>query len=114
MKKSLLNLNENIVAALSYFSCIGAFLILILERENKFVKFHAMQSILYNISIGIIVTILAVLSKIPILGLIFSCLTNIFTLVILAGVIYLIYMAFKGREFRLPIIGDICYNQINK
>ena len=47
MSKTSLNIEENIEALLCYvLTWVTGLLFLILEKDNKFVKFHAMQSII--------------------------------------------------------------------
>ena len=48
--KSALGLDGNIAAALSYPIGIIAIICLIMEKENRFVKFHALQSILLHVA----------------------------------------------------------------
>ena len=48
--KSALGLDGNIAAALGYPIGIIAIICLIIEKENRFVKFHALQSILLHVA----------------------------------------------------------------
>src|SRR5438034_9057553 len=67
-KTSFMNLDSNVGAMLCYIAnflcCLGlvlAIIFLITEKENRFVKFHAIQSlflIALQIAVGIIVSIL--------------------------------------------------------
>jgi uncharacterized membrane protein len=72
-----------------------------MEKDNKFVRFHAMQSI---ILFGAITVIDIVLSFIPVIGWIFSALIGI-----LAFVLWIVLMmkAYQGQMYKLPVIGDI-------
>ena len=60
-KSAFLNLDENVAAAVSYvlgpFTGIPA---LVMEKENKFVRFHAMQS---TITIGILMVINCIIDR---------------------------------------------------
>ena len=56
--KSALGLDGNVAAALGYPIGIIAIICLIMEKENRFVKFHALQSILLHV--GFIVVAIAV------------------------------------------------------
>ncbi|HUW22350.1 MAG TPA: DUF4870 domain-containing protein [Candidatus Bathyarchaeia archaeon] len=97
-------LPKNTAAALSYFGLwVTGILFLILEKDS-FVRFHAMQSILVFGS-------LTVLSFVPFLGLILSP-----VLMILGFVLWLvlIYKAYQGEEFKLPLIGDFAKKQLGK
>ena len=56
--KSALGLDGNVAAALGYPIGIIAIICLVMEKENRFVKFHALQSILLHV--GFIVVAIAV------------------------------------------------------
>src|SRR4030095_7794523 len=56
--KSALGMEGNLAAALGYPIGIIAIISLIMEKENRFVKFHALQSILLHV--GFIVVAIAV------------------------------------------------------
>lgn len=92
----------NIAGGLSYlFGIISGILFYVLEKENKFVRFHAMQSTLFCAA-WIVINI--VLLVIPIIGLIIAALLNIAGLIL-----WLIVMikAFSGEQMKLPIIGEM-------
>jgi uncharacterized membrane protein len=103
-----LNLAPNISAALSYvFGWISGLFFFIGERRNRFVRFHAMQSILVFVALTIIWAVLKIIFALPILGAILGCslgpILGIATFLIWAG---LILMAFLGKEVKIPIISD--------
>jgi uncharacterized membrane protein len=105
---SSMNLRPNIAAALSYAGWWITGLVFFLgERRNRFVRFHAMQSILIFVVISIVWTLLKLIFSLPIIGLV-GCflgpLLGFATFVIWAG---LIVMALLGREVHVPIIGTI-------
>ena len=127
MKQSIFGLNENVAAALSYiFGPISGLAALVLERENKFVRFHALQSTLWflllwvvNWCIGFVVRVIGgVLGIIPPLGWLFRLLTNplgfIFMVVLVVSGLFLMFKAYKNETYKLPIIGDVVWTQINK
>ncbi|MCX8009330.1 MAG: hypothetical protein N3A54_06590 [Patescibacteria group bacterium] len=101
--------NEHIMATVSYLLFfITGIIFLILEKESKFVRFHAMQStILFG---GIFIIILG-LSFIPILGW-FVMLLLIFAAFVLW--IVLMWKAFQGEMYKLPWIGDLAEQQLKK
>ena len=103
-EKKGLGLPKNTAAALSYFGFwVTGILFLILEKE-PFVRFHAMQSI-------IVFGGLTVLSLVPFLGVVISPL-----LMVLGFILWLvlIYKAYQGEEFKLPVIGDFAKKQLGK
>ena len=58
MAKTSLNLDENIEGLLCYLGIwITGLIFYLLEKDNKFVKFHAMQSIIVFLSLFVIIII---------------------------------------------------------
>ena len=131
-KTSFLNLDSNVGAMLCYIlnfiCCIGlvlAIVFLFTEKENRFVKFHAVQSLFlaaFQIVVGIIVGILGLilslalntfdlawLSWLLILGLRFILLIIFLILWIWGGV-----KAYSGQWYKLPIIGNLAWGVVNK
>jgi len=102
--KTGLGLPRNTTAALSYVLFWVSGLAILLVEKEPFVRFHAMQSIL---TFGGL-TILMVL---PIVGWILSPLIMIVGFVLW---LVLIFKAYQGEEFALPIIGTIAKNQLKK
>lgn len=109
-----MGMDANVEAGLSYlFSIIGGLIFYLGEKQNRFVRFHAMQSILFNafwvvlffVLFKIQALLFATFFLIP-LGLVFSCLTFLLPLAALAVWIILMVYAFQGKYFKLPIIGD--------
>jgi len=123
MQKSIFDLDENIVGALSYlFGPLSGILVLVLERDNKFVRFHALQATIWFVTLmamGMVVNLVrAVLISIPLIGGLFGLV--IAPILLIGSIVYwgskllLIYKAYEGAEFKLPIIGDVVWKQINK
>ena len=110
VKKTSLGMDENIEAALSYLLwVITGILFFVLEKESKFVKFHAMQSIAVSIALFVINIVLGIILSITIIGLM------LFPLIYLIEVIlwiFLMYKAYKGEKFKLPIVGDFAEKQV--
>lgn len=107
--KTALGLGENIEGLLCYvLGFITGIVFLVLEKENKFVRFHAMQSLATFLPLFVIVT---VVGWIPFIGLIISPLIGLLGLILW---LLLMFKAFKGEKFKLPIAGDFAEQQINK
>lgn len=110
-------LDENLAGALSYlFGWVTGVIFLVIEPNNKFVKFHAMQSILLSIVIFIFAFPLSFfLIILPgFLAWILLCMLFFVLLAVFLGWLYLMYKAYQGEMFKLPIIGDIAEKQIMK
>ncbi|MBU0708769.1 DUF4870 domain-containing protein [Patescibacteria group bacterium] len=102
-------LESNMAGALSYvLGPITGIYFWVTEKEDNFVRFHAMQSILFSVACVIIATILGFL---PYLGWGFAQLINLGILIIW---IFLMYQAYNNKEWELPVIGQMARDQINK
>jgi uncharacterized membrane protein len=107
--KSSTGMDENVAALLTYvFGLVTGILFLIVEKESKFVRFHAFQSILISV---VLIILNMILGFIPVIGLLIS-----FLLSPIAFILWLIllYQAFQGKWFKLPLIGDFAVEQANK
>lgn len=101
-------LNSNIAAVLAYaFGCVSGIVFLIVERHDRYVRFHAMQSTLTFL--GVLVAALIV-GSLPVGGALLTALVSI-----AAGVIWLvlIFKAFTGQRYKLPYVGEIAERQIH-
>ena len=106
-EKSSTGLEANLAGALTYvLGPITGILFLVLEKESKFVRFHAMQSTITFVALFVISL---VLGMIPILGWL---LLLPFQLLVLALWIFLMFKAFKGEKYKLPTIGDLAERQV--
>jgi uncharacterized membrane protein len=106
-KKTALGIYENIEGLLCYLlGFITGILFLILEKENKFVRFHAMQSIATFVTLFVISM---VLGFIPIIGWAISLLIGLLELILW---LLLMFKAYQGEVYKLPIFGDFAEKQI--
>ncbi|MFA6355883.1 MAG: DUF4870 domain-containing protein [Candidatus Omnitrophota bacterium] len=106
--KTTVGMDANLAAALSYvFGWVSGLIFFLLEKENKFLRFHAMQSILFAAAWTIILIVLGITIVgaflIPIIGLIFFVVW-----------IVLIVKSFSGEQFKLPVIGDMAEKYSSK
>lgn len=102
-------LDQNIAGLLAYLAgFISGIVFLIIEKENKFIRFHAWQSIMVFASIFVLAFIL---TFIPFIGIIFSLLLTPISLVLW---VFLMWKAYNGEMFKLPFIGDLAEEQTNK
>ncbi|WP_284141614.1 hypothetical protein [Virgibacillus sp. LDC-1] len=108
-KETATGMDQNIAGLLCYLAWfITGIIFLFIEKENQFIRFHALQSII--VSIGFFV-INIVLTAIPIIGWAIGLL-----LTPLYVVIWLLMMwkAYQGKLFKLPIAGNMAEKQLNK
>ncbi len=109
-----MGMDANVAAGLSYlFSIVGGLIFYFGEKQNRFVRFHAMQSILFNafwiVLFIVLFTVQSFLYASVILaplGIVFTCLTFLLPLALLVVWIILMVYAFQGKYFKLPVIGD--------
>lgn len=105
-EKTSTGLDPNVAGFLSYlFGAISGVIFLLVEKENKFVKFHAMQSILVFVFLFILNF---VLGFIPVLGWIGNLILVPVSLILW---IFLMIKAYKGEWYHLPIVGEIAAKQ---
>ena len=108
-KKSVFQLNENVAGALSYvFLFFSGLFFLVAERENKFVRFHALQSVIWFLVLGVIATVTGWL---PILKHLIPWAAN---MLIFVSWVFLTLSALKGKTVRIPILGDVVWEKINR
>jgi len=115
--KTALGLDANVGAMLCYMplcavGLIYSIIVLVTEKSNKVVRFHAFQSLLLLgayiagvLAISIIGGILAQVSGI--IGGLFSMLTFVLIIAFLGLAILGCIKAYQGSDFKLPIIGDM-------
>jgi uncharacterized membrane protein len=104
--KTALGVDENVEGALCYF--LGFFTgiaFLLLEKKSNFVRFHAMQStatflLLFVVSVVLPFTIIGIF-LVPFVGLVGLVLW-----------LLLMYKAYVGERFKLPIIGKFAEKQV--
>jgi uncharacterized membrane protein len=105
--KSSTGMAPNLAAALSYLlGVITGIIFYVLEKENKFVRFHAMQSILFC---GAWIVINVILMIIPVIGWMVAGIVNIIGIVLW---LIVLLKAFSGEQFKIPLIGDLAEKNI--
>jgi len=102
MAKTSTGLEENVAGLLCYvLGWISGLVFILIEQENKFVRFHAMQSI---IVFGAITVVAFVLSWIPIIGAFIGWVLWIVGLILW---IVLMVKAYQGQKYKLWLSGDL-------
>lgn len=126
-------LDPKVAAALSYIWIVGLIFFFI-EKENRFVRFHAMQSIIFGIANSVIMIALAILASIltvvfgvggamvgggggAIMSLLVSLIWLLFSvagLLLFLGLVFSAYKAYQGEKFKLPVIGNMAEKIVDK
>jgi len=130
--KSSIGLDGNLAAALGYPIGIIAIICLIMEKENRFVKFHALQSILLHVGfivvaiavwiIGIVLLVAGAAASAAsgsgaaggIVGMLFGLIWLVVIVAYIGGLIFAAVKAYGGNYFKLPVIGNMAEKFANK
>lgn len=106
-------LTDNVAGLLAYITIVPAIIFLVIEpfNRNRFVRFHAFQSIFFCVAWTILWVALSFVTAIPFLG---WATILLWPLVGLGGLILWVLMlmkAYNGQTWKLPVIGDIAEKQ---
>ncbi len=110
------------MSIIAYLWFVGAIIVLVQNPTDKFLKFHAWQSIYLSgvwIAIWIVLNIVMGAMYDPyrggvgILGL-FGLLTPLLSLAFLVAWIMCVVKAYQGETYKLPVIGDMAEKQAAK
>ena len=111
------SMTSNVAGALCYlFGFITGIIFLVIEpyKNDKFVRFHAFQSIFFSIVCIIVWWIMSAL----LVGMVFSggfgfaiLLLRLIQLAILVAIVFLMYKAYNNQQFKLPFLGDLAAKQ---
>jgi uncharacterized membrane protein len=105
--QSSLGMAENVAGLLTYSAgIIAGIFFLTLEKESRFVKFHAMQSILFSLAY---LSVALALRVVPVLGRILYMLLTPLGLIVW---IVLMIKAYRHEYFELPLIGEVARTQL--
>lgn len=102
------NMDPNIEAMFSYLPLLGIFTslaIFIMEKENKFVRFHALQGLMFAVVFFIVIFILKL----------FNFLHFLKPSINLAGFLiwgFMMWKTYNNKQIELPLVGKIAKDQI--
>lgn len=112
MAKTASGLEENIAGALAYLlGFVTGIFFLLTEKESRFVRFHAMQSTILSGGLLVISLILGIIPVINVVWLVLSPFVGIAGFVLW---IWLMYQAYQGKEFELPLVGNVSKQQLSE
>ncbi len=102
MANTSTGLQENIAALLCYvLGWISGVVFLIIEPENRLIRFHAFQSILV---FGILSVVGLVFLPVPVLGVVLRWLCGVVGFIMW---VVLIVMAAQDRKYKVPWVGNL-------
>jgi uncharacterized membrane protein len=109
-------LSDNGVGALAYFTFIPAIIFLAMPPYSKsvYVRFHAWQSIFFNVACVCLFIVLAILVRIPFLGLLIFPIMLVADLGIFILWLVVVLKAVNGQKFMIPVIGALAESQAAK
>lgn len=101
-ERSSTGLDVNLASALTYvLGFITGVVFLVIEKDSRLVRFHAMQSTIVFVSLFVLNV---VLGSVPFFG--WMLVPLIFPVSLILWLI-LLYKAYQGEKFKLPVVGDI-------
>jgi|WetSurMetagenome_2_1015567.scaffolds.fasta_scaffold16563_7 uncharacterized membrane protein len=107
--KTSSGMEQNVAGLLCYvLGWVTGIIFFIIEKDNKFVRFHAMQSI---VVFGGLTVIVIILNFIPILGWIINIILGIIAFILW---ILLMVRAYNGKMYKVPWAGNFAEKQVNK
>ena len=102
MDKTSTGLTENVAGLLCYiFAWVRGIIFLLIEPENKFVRYHAMQSI---IVFGVLSGIGIIFGWIPFIGFAISWIVGVVGFILW---VVLMFKAYQGEKYKLPWAGNL-------
>jgi len=118
-------LDENVAGALAYIlGLLSGLFFLVTEKENEFVRFHALQSIIFSVAAFVLYWILNTLmfslvfspgmwtAGGGLLFSLFSLVTSLLSLALLGVWLFLMYKAYSGDMYKLPVIGNLAEQNV--
>jgi uncharacterized membrane protein len=100
-------INPTVAGLLCYLlGFVSGVIFLLIEKENRFVRFHAMQSVF---TFGFFFVVNIILHFIPFIGWVLMPILGIVTLIVW---ILLMVKAYKGEYYKLPVIGDMAEQKL--
>ena len=105
-------LAPKVAGALSYvLGPLTGIVFVLMEKQSRFVRFHAMQSTLVGVALIILNVVLsvanAILVRIPFIGWLFALgLSMVVGLASLVLWLALMFQAYQGKEWELPVVGE--------
>jgi uncharacterized membrane protein len=108
-EKSSTGLDANLAAMLCYaVGWVTGLIFFVIEKDSRFVKFHAMQSLVVWIAVSVLWYFVLM---IPIIGLFLS--PFMFLAIVILWILLMV-KAYNGEKFKMPLAGDFAEQQAAK
>jgi uncharacterized membrane protein len=125
--KSAIGLDANLAAALGYPIGILGLISFFIDKDNKFVRFHGIQSVLYSLGLGVLFFVIWIVMLIlgiivsqissglaALLGIVYILIFLAFMVLLFGGLLYSAYRAYQGQTFKLPLVGNFAEKIVEK
>jgi len=119
-QKSALGLDSNITVLIGYLIPLVALILIFIEKDNKFVRFHSVQAVLWVVLCIVAIIVVAILGFIvsiavsfisstlgSLVGLLFFLLYFALIIAYIGGLIFGAIKGYGGAEFKFPVIGNM-------
>jgi len=123
--KTALGLDTNVGALLCYLpvclvSLIYSIIVIVSDKDNAMMRFHAFQSLLLTGLYIVLVVVLQIFAAIVGIALDSGILASLVTLLVfvviiafLGAMIYGMIKGYQGQKFKFPIVGDMAEKWAN-
>jgi len=102
-----LGTTQNVAGLLTYIlGWVTGIVFLLIEKENSFVRFHAMQSIVIFVPLTVASFVVGFL---PFVGGLLSVIVQLATVIVW---LFMMYQAFQGKRYKFPYAGDYAETQL--
>lgn len=103
-RKTSFGLDERFEGLLAYsLGWVSGLLMILFERKSRFVRFHALQSLTAFL-------LLFCLMSVPFFGPLLTPFLTGFTVLLW---VVLMYQAYHGKAFRLPLVGEFAAKELD-
>ncbi len=123
--KTALGLDTNVGALLCYLpicaiSLIYSIIVLVTEKDNRMMRFHAFQSLLLTGAYIVVIVALQILTGViagvtgsGTLAMLFSLVLLVAVVAFLGAMIYGMVKGYQGEQFKFPVVGDMAEKWAN-
>ena len=117
--KTALGLDTNVGALLCYLpvcliSLVYSIIVLVTEKDNRFMRFHAFQSLIISaiylvvmIALQVVGAGIAIAANSAILSGLFGLLSLVVVVGFIAAMIFGCIKGYQGQKFKFPVVGDM-------
>lgn len=103
--KNSMGMDQKTASWFAYIiSIISAIILLVTEKENKTVRLHAWQSLIFGCAYIVVIVVISILAIIPFIGLLFYILSILLWVGFVVVSVICIIKATQGDIFKIPVI----------